>query len=54
MHIKQDKTCTFDLAEEMKTGITGSQLIPFKNSGHSLFLEEIKNFNETLIKFAVK
>jgi non-heme chloroperoxidase len=54
MHGKLDKICSFDLAEQMKAGISGSQLIPFENSGHSLFLEETEKFNAELIKFAGK
>ena len=54
MHGKHDKICSFDLAEQMKAGISDSQLIPFENSGHSLFLEETEKFNATLIKFAGK
>jgi pimeloyl-ACP methyl ester carboxylesterase len=54
LHGKQDKICSFDLAELMKAGISGSQLIPFENSGHSLFLEETEKFNAALIKFAGK
>ena len=52
MHGKQDKICSFDLAGQMKSGIADSQLIPFENSGHSLFLEETQKFNSSLIKFA--
>jgi len=52
MHGKKDKICSFDLAVQMKAGIAGSQLIAFENSGHSLFLEETRKFNDTLIKFA--
>jgi non-heme chloroperoxidase len=54
MHGKLDKICSFDLAEQMKAGIPDSQLVPFENSGHSLFLEETQKFNATLIKFAGK
>ena len=54
MHGKQDKICSFDLAEQMKAGIATSQLIPFENSGHSLFLEETEKFNAALLKFAGK
>jgi pimeloyl-ACP methyl ester carboxylesterase len=54
MHGKLDKICSFDLAEQMKAGISDSQLIPFENSGHSLFLEETVKFNAALIKFAGK
>jgi pimeloyl-ACP methyl ester carboxylesterase len=52
MHGKKDKICSFDLAEQMKAGISNSTLIAFENSGHSLFLEETKKFNNELIKFA--
>ena len=54
MHGKKDKICSFDLAGQMKTGIAGSQVVPFEKSGHSLFLEETKKFNTELIKFAGK
>ena len=54
MHGKLDKICSFDLAEQMKAGISDSQLVPFENSGHSLFLEETRTFNAELIKFAGK
>jgi non-heme chloroperoxidase len=54
LHGKKDKICSFDLAEQMKAGIDGSKLVPFQNSGHSLFLEETKKFNAELIRFAGK
>jgi len=54
MHGKKDKICSFDLAEQMKAGIKDSALVAFEHSGHSLFLEETKKFNEELIKFALK
>jgi non-heme chloroperoxidase len=54
MHGKQDKICSFDLAEQMKAGISDSQLIPFEHSGHSLFLEETQKFNTELMRFAGK
>ncbi|HZK95835.1 MAG TPA: alpha/beta hydrolase [Prolixibacteraceae bacterium] len=54
LHGLKDKICSFDLAEQMKTAITGSQLVPFENSGHSLFLEETQKYNAELIKFAEK
>jgi non-heme chloroperoxidase len=38
----------------MKTGIPGSHIIAFENSGHSMFLEETHKFNEELVKFAGK
>ena len=52
MHGRKDKICSFDLAEQMKAGISNSQIIAFENSGHSLFLEETQKFNSELIKFA--
>ena len=54
MHGKKDKICSFDLAEQMKAGIVHSTLVPFGNSGHSLFLEETEKFNAELIKFALQ
>jgi len=54
MHGKKDKICSFDLAEQMKAGIKNSDIVPFENSGHSLFLEETQKFNAELIKFAGK
>ena len=52
MHGKKDKICSFDLAEQMKVGIVNSHIVAFENSGHSLFLEENRKFNDELIKFA--
>jgi non-heme chloroperoxidase len=52
MHGKKDKICSFDLAEQMQAGISNSHIIPFDNSGHSLFLEETKKINDELIRFA--
>ncbi|MDO9276346.1 MAG: alpha/beta hydrolase [Lutibacter sp.] len=54
LHGKKDKICSFDLAEQMKAGISNSRLIPFEKSGHSLFLEETDKFNAALVKFAIE
>jgi len=54
LHGKKDKICSFALANQMKAGIANSQLVAFEESGHSLFLEETKKFNDELIKFAGK
>jgi len=54
LHGRKDKICSFELAEQMHAGIKDSQLVPFENSGHSLFLEETKKFNFELMKFAKK
>jgi non-heme chloroperoxidase len=52
MHGRKDKICSFGLAEQMNAGIQNSHIIAFENSGHSLFLEETRKFNEELIRFA--
>jgi non-heme chloroperoxidase len=52
MHGKKDKICSFDLAEQMKAGISDSRIVAFEHSGHSMFLEETPKFNAELIKFA--
>jgi pimeloyl-ACP methyl ester carboxylesterase len=52
MHGKKDKICSFELAEQMKDRSADSQIIAFEKSGHSLFLEESKKFNDELIRFA--
>lgn len=54
LHGKKDKICSFDLAEQIHAGIKNSKLVAFEKSGHSLFLEETKKFNEELIKFATE
>jgi non-heme chloroperoxidase len=54
MHGRKDKICSFDLAEQMKSLISDSRVIAFENSGHSLFLEETRKFNDELIRFASK
>ena len=54
MHGKKNKICSFGLAEQMKAGIEDSALVAFEHSGHSLFLEKTKKFNEELIKFALE
>jgi len=52
LHGKKDKICAYDLAEQTKAGIANSRLVAFENSGHSLFLEETRKFNDELIQFA--
>ena len=46
-----DEICPFHLGEIMATGISGSTLVPFENSGHGLFFEEKEKFNRTLMNF---
>ena len=52
MHGKKDKICSFEMAEQLKSGIGNSCMVPFEKSGHVLFLEETDKFNRELIKFA--
>jgi pimeloyl-ACP methyl ester carboxylesterase len=52
MHGKKDKICSFDLAVQMKAGISSSHIVAFEKSGHSLFLEEVVKFNKELIRFS--
>jgi len=51
LHGVHDKVCLFPLAEAMKKGIKNSKLVPFENSGHSLFFEEQDKFNMELANF---
>ncbi len=50
-HGVQDKICEFSLAEQLHKGIKNSYIVRFENSGHGLFLEELKKFNAELISF---
>jgi non-heme chloroperoxidase len=52
MHGKNDKICNFALAQKLNADIQNSQLVAFEHSGHSLFLEETRKFNNELVKFA--
>lgn len=51
LHGIHDKVCFFPLAEAQKKGIKNSILIPFADSGHGLFYDQKKKFNEELTKF---
>ena len=54
LHGKKDKICQFGLAETMHKGIKNSYVVPFENSGHALFLEEMDKFNNELLSFIKK
>jgi len=54
LHGKLDKICSYDLAEQMKTLLKNSTLIPFEKSGHALFIEEPEKFNTELSNFIQK
>jgi len=49
---RQDKIVSYQLAEQLHTAIPNSKLVPFENSGHALFVEELDKFNKELIEFA--
>ena len=49
---RQDHIVSYELAEQLNKAIPNSKLVPFENSGHALFVEELDKFNKTLIEFA--
>ncbi|WP_078392353.1 alpha/beta fold hydrolase [Shouchella patagoniensis] len=51
MHGRNDEICPYDLAKQMEAGIEDATIIPFEESGHSLFHDEHKKFNDVLIQF---
>ncbi|MBM7634613.1 alpha/beta fold hydrolase [Geomicrobium sediminis] len=54
LHGKNDEICPFDLAEVMESGIEAAEIVPFNDSGHSLFYDEREKFTEELIRFFEK
>ena len=50
-HGKKDEVFPFDLAERLYDLIPHAWFVPFENSGHALFLEEMEKFNLSLMKF---
>lgn len=51
MHGKWDKICPYGLALIMNKEIPNNKLYTFEYSGHGLFYDELKKFNEELLKF---
>lgn len=51
LHGVHDQIVPYPLAEVQHKGIMGSELVPFKNSGHGLFYDERDKFNKELIRF---
>lgn len=49
---RQDHIVSYELAEQLNQAIPNSKLVPFENSGHALFVEEMDKFNKELIEFA--
>lgn len=50
-HGKKDKICTYELGEEMEKQIPNSVLVPFKDSGHGINVDEPERFNNELLSF---
>lgn len=53
MHGTHDQVCPLALGEAQHAGIKNSRLVPFENSGHGLFYDEMDKFNLELQQFAV-
>jgi pimeloyl-ACP methyl ester carboxylesterase len=51
LHGKQDKICSYELAEQLHALLPQSQLVAFEQSGHALFIEELAKFNAELVRF---
>lgn len=51
MHGIHDQVCPFALGEAQHAGIENSILVPFENSGHGLFYDEMETFNNELVQF---
>lgn len=51
LHGVHDKVCFFPLAQAQEIVIRNSRLIPFEDSGHALFYEQLDLFNYELIQF---
>ncbi len=47
----EDKVCLYPLAVAQNEGIRNSKLVPFEQSGHFLFLDQKRKFNEELMRF---
>ncbi|TWT14346.1 alpha/beta fold hydrolase [Planomicrobium sp. CPCC 101079] len=50
-HGKNDRSCSFRLAQELKKKIPHSILVPFHKSGHGLNWDEPEKCNEEMIRF---
>ncbi len=51
LHGIHDRICPYPLAVAQNCGIRNSRLIPFENSGHGLFYDEMDKFNYELARF---
>ncbi len=51
LHGKNDKTAPYYLAEEMRAGIAGAQIVPFEGGHIFFFFRERQRFLETIAQF---
>ncbi len=51
LHGKKDKICPFELGEYMHKNIKSSKLVPFEESGHGLWHDELEKFNREFLAF---
>lgn len=51
LHGIHDRVCLFPLAMAQKDGIPNARLVPFKESGHFLFIDQREDFNRELMRF---
>lgn len=50
-HGKKDLICPYEFALQLNSGIAGSTLYSFEESGHALFYDELDLFNEKFLHF---
>lgn len=53
-HGREDKICSFKIAEIMNSYIENSKLFPIDEAGHGAFYEQKDKFNDLLVKFLYK
>ena len=51
LHAADDRICPYSFAESLARSIKDARLIRFDRSGHALFLEERRKFNDELLAF---
>lgn len=54
LHGRKDEICPFNFSLELEKSISDFTLVPFENSGHSLFFEEKEKINQELLSFFSK
>ncbi|MEZ4358145.1 MAG: alpha/beta hydrolase [Eubacteriales bacterium] len=50
-HGKLDRICPFEFALEMHEGMKNSRIIPFEESGHAVFYDQLELFNSEFLEF---